>query len=93
MSQSIRFTYTFFVNGSVTLPDLIIFPSIIIAPSWRGLFLKKILSISEDDNSAFKISLSVLTKSKLVFFSKTIKAPVFDPFRFSIAIKVPQYLY
>ena len=77
----------FFDKGSVTLLDLIMLPSIIIAPSWRGLFLKKILSIKEEDNSAFKTSPSVLTKSRLVFLSKTINAPVLDFFKFSIAIK------
>ena len=53
------------------------------APSWRGLFLKNILSISGAEIFAFNVSPSAFTKSKFEFLSKTIKAPVLFFLRFS----------
>ena len=56
------------------------------APSWRGLFLKNILSISGAEIFAFNVSPSAFTKSKFEFLSKTIKAPVLFFLRFSNAL-------
>ena len=56
------------------------------APSWRGLFLKNILSISGAEIFAFNVSPSAFTKSKFEFLSKTIKAPVLFFLRFSRAL-------